>query len=181
MFREAELDLGSAVGFNNPQRRTVTADCLGRQARIEPIQGPVEPQIRSRRVPFGGNSLLVSAARARARTCGRGEADRGVKNSRGPKLIFLLVSWPQLGFGDRLFPGVLHIERVFVALAEGRLGKLLEHVRQEAVDDGSERSIWQRRNARILPPLSTPSNCFYLPRRRLPRCDVVKLIPQITV
>jgi hypothetical protein len=54
-----------------------------------------------------------------------------------------------LGFGDRLFPGVLHIERVFVALAEGRLGKLLEHVRQEAVDDGSERSIWQRRNARI--------------------------------
>jgi hypothetical protein len=42
MFSEAELDLGSAVGFNNPQRRTVTADCLGRQARIEPIQGPVE-------------------------------------------------------------------------------------------------------------------------------------------
>jgi hypothetical protein len=99
----------------------------------------------------------------------------------GIKLIFLLVSWPQLGFGDRLFPGVLHIERVFVALAEGRLGKLLEDVRQEAADDGSERSIWQRRNARILPPLSTPSNRFYLSRRRLPRCDVVKLIPQITV
>jgi hypothetical protein len=40
MFRKAELDPGSAVGFNNPQRRTVTADCLGRQARID--LGPVE-------------------------------------------------------------------------------------------------------------------------------------------
>jgi hypothetical protein len=51
------------------------------------------------------------------------------------------------GTGDRVFPGeflilpVLNIERVLVALGERGLGKLLEGIGHEAIDDGSKGGV----------------------------------------